>query len=86
MKKYIIAVLEFVDCDDSMITVKTDLINGYGKEQITALHEKCCISLNKELIDFLMKNWDKWCKSPEYALYKKLEKIKKENYINLLRK
>jgi hypothetical protein len=78
MKKYILAVLEMVDCDDSMIVVKTGCRNGNDKEVTAVLNEKNCVALGKELVIGLVKNWHLYCKSPEYVLPTLLRKIYKK--------
>jgi hypothetical protein len=72
-KKYILAILEIIDSDDGLISIKTGCINGNGKQDIAILNENNCIVLDKKFINFMLKNWAQWTNSPEYVMYKKLK-------------
>jgi hypothetical protein len=72
-RKKVIAVLDFESCDDGMIVVNTGCTDGCWEKVTATINEKLCISIDKKLIRFFLRNWDKWCNSPEYALYKILQ-------------
>ena len=46
----IIAILDFVSEDDSMVVVKTGCTDGCGKEAVTVLNSKQCAAISKDQI------------------------------------
>ena len=69
-KRYVLAVLEYVDEDDSMIKVKTGTINGNGKINVVELGENKCVTLTDTLKENILSHWDYLGNSPEDALFK----------------
>jgi len=57
----IIAILDFVSEDDSMVVVKTGCTDGHGKEAVTVLNSKQCAAISKDQIATLFKNWEQKC-------------------------
>ena len=43
-----------------------------------AVDDSSWIRLTPKVIDFILKNWDKFTESPEYGFIQKLEKIKEQ--------
>ena len=72
----IIAILDFVSEDDSMVVAKTGCTDGNGKEAVTVLNSKQCAPITKEQINTLFKNWELLSKSPEYPLIQMLMRMR----------